>query len=272
MIRTIRNLISRVGNRTGLSRFDRLGGLVSAFDKNVLPDRYTCLSLKDFDMLVNPALSSQGASLYLKGDIGGKEAIFRDILMESLKETDTFVDVGANWGYYSLLVASKFQEVDIYGFEPHPTNYEIFNRNIKLNQFGSAIKSFPIALSRRGGESILNVGESAGDHSLENGPFDTIETETVETKRMDEVVETLDVVKIDVEGAELKVLEGMGGLLNEARSVALELHPRVIGHEGVKEIAKRLNEFEMLGIYSRGKVREFTGDDSPKFVVARASG
>lgn len=131
------------------------------------------------------------------------------VLQDFLKAGDTFVDVGANIGWLSLVGADRVaKNGKVYAFEPVPTTFDILKSNKKLNEF-SQIELNQFALGNkeetltiypekenRGGASILN-------HHSEKGV-------DIEVKKLDNLIinSTINVIKIDVEGFELDVLKG----------------------------------------------------------------
>jgi FkbM family methyltransferase len=129
-----------------------------------------------------------------------------------------FLDVGAHAGYYTLLSAVLAGTSGrIFSFEPNPRNYLSLERNIRINglQNVTAIES---AVSNANGYCFFETGTGSGTgHLAESG------TSRVRTIRLDDFARDHDIrpdfIKIDVEGAELMVLEGARGLLADARPV-----------------------------------------------------
>ena len=143
----------------------------------------------------------------------------------------TFVDAGSNKGDYALIAARVMKDQGrVLAFEPAPDNCRWVRASIELNGYRS-ISLFELALSDAEGRVPLYLGEWSGWHSLvrRERPQRSIE---VEARTLDAVLaETddpgVDVIKIDVEGAELAVLRGAERTLRDERlfAVLLELHP-----------------------------------------------
>ncbi len=141
---------------------------------------------------------------------GGWEKEITDYVKQNLKKGQTFVDVGACLGYYSLLADSLGAKVT--AFEPSTENYEVLKKNLKLNNV--KIDLYKKAVSDKNGKAKLYDLDinSYGERSLEKRKG--CNSEEVETIRLDEVLkEVPDWIKIDTERTERKVLEGMGELL-----------------------------------------------------------
>jgi FkbM family methyltransferase len=124
---------------------------------------------------------------------------------------DLFVDVGANVGYFSLLAASR--GADVIAFEPDPECCVQLDANALIN--GYAIDARRLAISDEKGESTLYLApaENRGGSSLKTGkgPSLPVPTDTLDAQ-LDGRKPTL--VKIDVEGAEVRVLRGARALLS----------------------------------------------------------
>lgn len=133
---------------------------------------------------------------------------------------DVVWDVGANVGTYSLLAALSGAQAE--AFEPGESARARLRRNAELN--GVTVTLHDVALSEENGEAVLTTESRSGIRRLsEDGAGDT-----VSTRRADGIdAPQPDVVKIDVEGAELRVLQGMRDTLADARTVFVEVHDGV---------------------------------------------
>ncbi|HVH15530.1 MAG TPA: FkbM family methyltransferase [Candidatus Angelobacter sp.] len=146
-----------------------------------------------------------------------------------------FVDVGANLGFYSILLKNHFEE--IYAFEPNQAHF------LKWKEKPPNVKFFPYALCDRNGSADLYLGTGTGSHDTllpvfdynpgnypsATGPkrYEGGRQVTVEARSYDSFgFPDADLVKIDVEGAEREVLKGMVGSLESkrVRSVMIEVH------------------------------------------------
>jgi len=132
-----------------------------------------------------------------------------------INDGDTIFDVGANMGYYSLVLAKKHPKANIHCFEPIPTTFALCEKNISLNAL-SNITSNNFGLADKAGSfPFYFYPEGSGNASAVNvsGRVGVVEIDC-ELKTLDEyVLETnadIDFIKCDVEGAELFTF--MGGL------------------------------------------------------------
>ncbi len=136
-------------------------------------------------------------------------AIHEKPVSSFLKSIDghVFVDVGANYGYYSMLLRKDFQKV--YAFEPIPSIFKELESN--LGKFDD-VECIRKAVSNVDGRSVkLSYRGSQG----------FAETVTLASFFLDTEI---DLIKVDVEGEEWKVLEGAEPILERIKSWVVELH------------------------------------------------
>jgi FkbM family methyltransferase len=148
-------------------------------------------------------------------------------LLRSAEPSDTFLDVGAHIGLYAVGLARRVARV--YALEPEPSNFTLLMRNVVINGLQSKVVALPVALSDRDGWAELCVQKSSGAHTLEKSEG-CEKTVKVLTLRMDTLVrllnlKTIEIVKIDVEGHEMKVINGMENILqkNPPRVLVIEI-------------------------------------------------
>jgi FkbM family methyltransferase len=160
---------------------------------------------------------------YFWGYAGFERGLTR--LMRQLLETRRNVfDIGAHVGYFTLLAASVLEgRGAVHAFEPHPEICEQLRRSARRNTFG-CLRINQVALADVDGEADLFIPTSAGwtNASLIQGFAPSTYPVQVPLARFDtycaqQGVLNVDLVKIDVEGAELRVLRGMGSLLDAWR-------------------------------------------------------
>ena len=151
-----------------------------------------------------------------------------------LKRGMAFVDVGANKGDFSLMASRLLGDGGtVLAFEPEPQNYEWLRKSVELNGYDN-VHMFRIALAEKNGTATLHLGDKSGYHTLVGGVLHQEEGSIpVEIRTLDSILDELgmasfDMMKIDVEGAELQVLEGASEALREASSKAilLDIHPQ----------------------------------------------
>ena len=150
-----------------------------------------------------------------------------DVCKKFLKKGDIVIDVGAYIdGWYSLLAAKLVgEEGRVYAFEPHPLYYNLFKNNIKLNCIAN-IMSIKLGVSDRVGTFNFyegGIGSSLIKRHVEDvtkklkeknyGRAIKIKTTTLDKFVKDKQIKHIALIKIDVEGAEMKALKGAINIL-----------------------------------------------------------
>lgn len=168
--------------------------------------------------------------------IGRYEVQKHKALDTYLKPGGTFVDVGVNKGDFSLRAARIVGDAGkVMAFEPAPDNCEWIRRSIGLNDYGN-IRLHEMALSDADGSATLFISNTSGWHSLAEERKAAARGEIeVQTRKLDTVMAEnglagpVDVMKIDVEGAEMSVLRGAEAVLssNHDMTLLIDIHPQV---------------------------------------------
>ena len=164
-------------------------------------------------------------------DLGGEGPIIEDLLSE-LKSDDVVYDIGANVGTYTCFLSERLQPNQVVAFEPHPSNLASLRSNLELNNTDAIV--IERALSDTNGTAELEVvsqERGEGKHSLVAD--DGEETIKVELATGDQLIKSGEipaptVLKIDVEGAEYQVLQGLEQMLQSdlCRLIYVEVHPK----------------------------------------------
>jgi FkbM family methyltransferase len=134
------------------------------------------------------------------------------LVQELLRPGDTFVDVGANLGWFTLLAARCVGAAGrVFAFEPSPDVYEHLRENLRLNGSHN-VTAEQLALFNRGGVALLSHSRPrhSGTASLFNkDPLAReVEVVTLDEYRSRLQIGAIRLIKIDVEGAEMEVLLG----------------------------------------------------------------
>lgn len=148
----------------------------------------------------------------------GFETIEIDFVNKNLKNGQTFIDIGANFGLYSVFVSKKFKGCNIHSFEPLPETFGIFQKNIDHNKSVNVTANNK-GLSSEKGELYFTNDKYAGNHIVMN-PKNTSNLTKVDVDVLDDYVtrngiKKVDFIKCDVEGAELLVLKGAKNIIEK---------------------------------------------------------
>lgn len=159
----------------------------------------------------------------------------------AMKENETFVDVGANVGSYTLSAAKEYKDkgVKIIAVEAHPDNYRALCRNIQINNFRN-VKTINKAVSDHKGNvtlyershdgsrvdsdlySVYDTAFLAQNNILHpGGNLLQLECDTLDNMLLDQRV---DVMKIDIECAEVVALKGALNTLKKLHKIVVEIH------------------------------------------------
>jgi FkbM family methyltransferase len=167
----------------------------------------------------------------LKTDIGHKSIIFNGFsdlettlpIVNLAKQGGLMVDVGANFGYFSCLWAGENPTNKVIAFEASPDNVSAITNNVNKNGLGERVTIVPIAVGKSKGTLQFNSGEQ-GDQTGWGGltVSDDDKNFTVKVDTLDNYMdknnsETINVLKIDTEGADTWVLYGAEKLLREKK-------------------------------------------------------
>lgn len=154
-------------------------------------------------------------------------------LRAALRPGAVFVDVGGNKGDFSLIAAKAMGNTGrVLCIEPAPENAAWIRKSVARNKYAS-VEVCEVALAERDGEDTLFLGPKSGWHTLVEDPSLVVDRITVPLRTLDSLlaernIDRVDVMKIDVEGAEDRVLAGAASTLSggHAMTLLLDLHPK----------------------------------------------
>lgn len=160
--------------------------------------------------------------------VGGRWEENNTMVLLSFVEPETvFLDIGANVGFFSMLVARRLAgSGHVYAFEPHPGLVELLRKNLFLNQFDKFATCFPLALSDQNGTAALYypTGHLGGGRIVDDATVPPENLITSDMRRLDDLLGpafSCDLVKIDVEGHELGVLRGMRRIVENSPCIKI---------------------------------------------------
>ena len=200
---------------------------------------------RDFKMLITPRFVDH----YVKNVY---EDLTSSLILNFAREDMLFIDIGAHYGYYALLIGTKYPGCKIIAFEPVPENFKILKRNIALNHLKNA-ELHKIALSDVDGLrkfKIVEASDNCGFYDFPHPSVQTLKEIKVKTARLDHFLRKLPkapiIIKIDTEGHEPHVLRGMKKLLRNSKDVKLiiEVNPKSLKRGGYtpEELFKKISQ------------------------------
>jgi len=210
MVNTIRRLCGY--------KFPRLGSSASNLFFSLAPSVIQCELFPDIKVKLNLTDLTQRATFWQ----GARFEYPTSRILKSWNGT-LFFDIGANYGFYSLFMLTTFPDIQAYAFEPNPLTYDRILQIKKDNNL-ELLQVFNIGVGSQTGEANLHPGidDSGNSTFLEHPEFldssvGKVEIKTFEQWRCEQRLEMPRrpewVAKIDVEGMELNVLQGMTEVL-----------------------------------------------------------
>jgi FkbM family methyltransferase len=147
------------------------------------------------------------------------------IIKEIVKPNMIILEIGANIGYYALMEAQLMNDKGIvYALEPFKKSYDLLNKNIELNKYKS-IQSYNIACSNKNSKEKLFFSNhyNTCNMNVDKGlGYDLIDTITVDDFLKDK--KTPNIVRMDIEGYEYFVIDGMKDTLKKIDFLIMEWH------------------------------------------------
>ena len=147
-----------------------------------------------------------------------------DFFLSTFRPGMSFLDIGANVGYYTALALSKSEKRSrVVALEPDPENFRYLQKTVMANGGTNTICVNKAAAERPGTMTLYVSGDNRGDNRLYDNELRS-GTCTVEVVRVDDLleslsVETIDYIKMDVQGYEGHVLRGMQRTLTKSGSL-----------------------------------------------------
>jgi len=199
-----------------------LGFLKWQIGSRLVPGEIIYHWINDAKFIVQPGETALTQNIYC----GLMEFHDMAYVLHVLNSEDLFIDVGANVGSYTIL-ACAVKGARGYCFEPIPSTFQRLINNIKLNDLMDRVKSYNIGLGDKEGDLFFTTNLNCSNHMLADGES-IINAVKVKILSLDTVLanESPAVIKIDVEGLESLVINGMLHTLENPslHSVIMELN------------------------------------------------
>jgi FkbM family methyltransferase len=161
----------------------------------------------------------------------------------------TVIDIGANVGYFALLEARQVGRTGkVIAVEPVPENARVFLSNVESSGY-SNIDFRQIGISDRNGALPLHLSAKSNHHSLSAVPWPTsdllVRVSTLDSLLAGHALSSVDLIRMDIEGHELAVLNGMRQTIEKySPRLFIELHPHLVGPDAMR---RYLREMKSLG-------------------------
>lgn len=208
--------------------------------------------------------------------LGSFEPFETELVMRTVRPGDTVLDVGANVGYYTLIFARLVgPHGRVFAFEPDPQNFDLLRRNVRANGYANVTLEQKAVADSAGALALYRNPANKGDHRTYDagGGREAVEVGAV---ALDDYFASLDgrvdLIKMDIQGAEERALAGMLKLLGrnpgvrlitefwprglrlcggDARRYAGRLRELGFGLRVINEAAERLEAFDLEAVLRR---------------------
>jgi len=212
------------------------------------PDEYETVSIpNNLKLRVSKKDSHIGNLLINKGEFEPLETLE---FIKSLTPTSVVFDVGANFGYYSVIAGSVAKQGKVYAFEPDKQNFVEVGYNVGLNNLNNVVIE------------NLGVGNKIGNFSfqpdsvhrgrsrfVENAGEYSVSVVTLDSYCNENAIYNIDILKIDVEGFETDVLKGARRIIQNSKDIKLFIEYNI---ETLKE--RGLNSTDFFNSLSECKL------------------
>jgi FkbM family methyltransferase len=206
---------------------------------------------------------------FLIHDVYNSMSAHEDEIIEHFtpKEGDVVIDVGAAFGFYTIIGAKRVgTKGKVFAIEAQRDSFKMLNRNIKLNRLSNvktlnyAIYSKEMKVKFYSSYSIMP--ESAGGHT---NKYVEVNANTLDYILQQEEITDVNWIKIDVEGAEFEVLKGSSNVLSKSKDIALLIE--VHNLSGGTNLYRPIIEF--LNLYNFKIEFEKSHDGGEKHIILR---
>lgn len=260
--RKLRQLYVSTGDRLRGTGFGKVPGLSYTYRKleqaAKIPNKGVAINYEGASLHLDPS-DYIGERLY---EYGEYEPEVTNAIKEHLSPGGTAIDIGAHIGHHTV---SMRQAVGGYGrviaFEPFPNNVDYIADtvdannwdNVDINQIAlsdsDSVESMTVPDDENTGRVTFNRGEAN-----EQASSIQVETKTLSGFLTNSDIDNVDLVKMDIEGGEYRVLKDMADELDKIETILLEIHTTILSADEVEEVYRTLSTAGELTYYDREEV------------------
>lgn len=208
--------------------------VVYSINKYVLRKKFMVKKIHDYKLLLS--LDDPGIARAL-AVVGSREGETKFLLEKMLRSDSIVLDVGANIGYYTSMIAKRINKKSggfIYAVEPDPTNFHRLKANLKLNKITN-VNTYLYAMSNKNCISKLHLSNLSNVHTLLPNDVqnqmsgNTINVRTISLPSFVKKIgnSSIDLIRMDIEGCEVEVLDSLVSFVkknNSKPAVLFEIH------------------------------------------------
>lgn len=206
--------------------------LVDAYITSRIPPE---ISLPEGILILNPNDAAVSGMIAM----GMYEPFETQLFRETIKKNMVVIDIGANIGFFTVIAAQRVGvSGSVFAFEPEPTNFGFLKKTCEKNHFKQVILDQRAISDTQGSSNLFITPENTGAYSLvdnrKTGSSISIKTETLDRVLASHSISSVDIIKMDIEGAEFNALKGMQTIINSSPDVIMftEFFPKAIRRFG----------------------------------------
>lgn len=207
--RYIRNSPLRKGSYRLADLAINLGG--------ALPEEVIAETVDGREILLNPSDYAYKYSYFF----GEYEPAITQQIRKHVKPGMTAFDLGANLGWYTTMIAELVGDSGfVHGFEPTPRTFSRLKQNIELNGLNQRVRINQLALGDSEGPVSMSLEDGMPDgHAAVSNESDGYQVEQITLDRYlsEQKIESVDFLKVDIEGSELGMFKGAERLFNQEK-------------------------------------------------------
>lgn len=185
-----------------------------------------------------------------------------DALLKKLPPLPVVLDIGANAGYFDMLLFSKLPEVTVFAYEPIPSNCTLFQKNVALNpSLGSRIHLFNKAVTGAPQEAVELFMETDDENSVIASVYPDFDRQNHFTLRVPAIslqqileengIARADLVKMDCEGSEYPIIyETPASCWRKIALLTIEVHDLDLERRNVGYLTRFLEDqgYEVVSV------------------------
>ncbi len=231
---SIFKVFTKILSGKGFGSFAIVYKIYSTLFEHLGPRDITLVDVQGNKMYLNPSGKGVSLSLLTKGTY---EEFETELFKKEVKKGMIVLDIGANIGYYTLIAANLVGENGkIFAFEPEPNNFALLKKNVEINGYKNVILIQKAVSDICGMTKLFLSSEDESAHGMFK--VNNRKSITIETITLDEFFnkgQKIDVVKMDIEGAEMLALLGSERMIRENDKLAIfsEFRPEDIKRSGL---------------------------------------
>lgn len=234
--------------------------------KYLLRQRYFVRKIHNYKLRLDTKDPGLSRAIAIRGS---REEQLYHLLNDELGPGDVVVDLGANIGYYTIMMAVIVgPNGHIYAMEPEPRNFTMLEANVAINRMSERVQLFNCGAAEHPGQATMYVSHQSNLHSLIPNPREIDNRERAATQTITIGVIDLttfledklpvDLIRMDIEGSEVAVLKGLIPAIDRnafTGKIVFEAHfPKYQNGHNIRQPLEQL--------FARGyRVRALTSND-----------